>query len=446
MLQCRSGGHGNISALGLVHKGVNMSRQIPIADYRNQWVGERSRSPWRIWCSNQTRSQRESEGVLTPNRMNNGAICEPLVEDQRLTILLYPDIGLRQGVLADEPGFAAGQEMPWCLVDEPLTYRIAFQLTTLLATTKELSDLDCIDSLCLMVQVYLFYLDWRREERGEGSFFTWLPSIDSPEQARVSLRFPLARLEGIVDFWTTIGARMVPFLRVDRSIEVLTYATIPPVGRFAANNSDNASESAIEKIEEPTRLNYSFSRSGNGWSISYEDEKLWVWGLGADYASMLVSSPFKPIPASQLRADGYSSTKSDFSPADEGLSERPLDVGEPVLDEIAYKQLKDRLQQLNQERGKAKADNARLLSIDEETESIARMLTTSRNQHGKIRSIGDDGELLRQAINAALARFRKKLKDDPNCPKLADHMCAYIKGTGHDFVYNPPQRIAWYIS
>ena len=199
----------------------------PFPQWWLDWYQSLRSKPWRIAVSNisyEEENARFDTGHVDP-KDHRCLVDEPLKQGDPFSIWLYPSGENRE-------------EFPFCLIYEKLTAETAHQLTTASLVIKHALQVDTIESLCAMTQIFVALEVWMSGQAGKSSVLTFgVANLDDT---------PGYQLQNFLWFWNTMGAGHIANLRSlkeaasnNHSAQVF-YATIPP--RIVADSSSPAIE------------------------------------------------------------------------------------------------------------------------------------------------------------------------------------------------------------
>ena len=222
-------------------------------------------------------------------------------------------------------------------------------------------------------------------------------------------------------------------------------AIFPPV--TGSEVEDPYPHTGPQLIEEQ----YVFRRSGEMWEIAYTDGKgFYLPDLkGLHYIAYLLDNPGKDVSALDLEKshpdspDDTQATQISAAQLDEnGLETSSTDDRQPVLDEKAKQEYKDKLESLQDEREQAEqlGDEKRLERINKKTDAIRRELNSALSLYGKDRIFSTESERCRKRVTEAIRTSLVKLRT--NHKELGEHLGASIK-TGGYCSYTSQEEISW---
>ena len=194
-----------------------------------------------------------------------------------------------------------------------------------------------------------------------------------------------------------------------------------------------------------------FRQSGDMWEIAYTDGKgFHLHDLkGLHYIAYLLDNPGEDVSALDLEKshpdspDDTQAMQISAAQLDEnGLATSSTDDRQPVLDEKAKQEYKDKLESLRDDRERAEQleDDEQLERIDKETDAISRELYSAQAIFGKDRIFATESERSRirvtEAIKYAIGKLRASDKE------LAEHLGTAIS-TGKHCSYKPREEVFW---
>jgi predicted ATPase len=172
-----------------------------------------------------------------------------------------------------------------------------------------------------------------------------------------------------------------------------------------------------------------FRRDGDGWHISYSGQEIRlrdVKGL-ADIA-ILLQARGQAVPAASLAA-GMFTTAAGFD-------------ADPVLDQLAQRQYRTRLAELDADIDDAQAqhDLVRMGALADERAFLVRELSAAVGLGHRDRWLGDDRERARKAVAGRIKDALNRIQAVH--PSLGDHLSEAIS-TGNLCAYRPTQPTRW---
>ena len=196
---------------------------------------------------------------------------------------------------------------------------------------------------------------------------------------------------------------------------------------------------------------YVFRRSGDMWEIAYTDGKGFHLAdlKGLHYIAYLLDNQGKEVSALDLEQshpdspDDTQAMQISAAQLDEnGLATSSTDDRQPVLDEKAKQEYKDKLESLRDDREQAEQleDDEQLERIDKETDAISRELNSAQDIFGKSRIFANQNERCRKRVTEAIRTSLVKLRT--NHKELGEHLGASIK-TGGYCSYTSQEEISW---
>lgn len=198
---------------------------------------------------------------------------------------------------------------------------------------------------------------------------------------------------------------------------------------------------------EPMSAGNTFRREGETWTLSYRDRTVRVRdSKGLRDLARLLAVPNQEVLAAELLTAGHrTAAAAALSPvaADQhGLSVIGAGRGDPILDDRARREYRQRLVELRDELDEAerhhdgaRADNARL-----ERELITDELASSLGLGGRPRRSGDVAERARKAVTQRVRAAIHRLGRDH--PDLGRHLDRSIR-TGTYCSYAPERPTSW---
>ena len=187
------------------------------------------------------------------------------------------------------------------------------------------------------------------------------------------------------------------------------------------------------------------------WEIAYTDGKGFHLAdlKGLHYIAYLLDNPGKDVSALDLEKshpdspDDTQAMQISAAQLDEnGLATSSTDDRQPVLDEKAKQEYKDKLESLQDEREQAEQleDDEQLERIDKETDAISRELNSAQAIFGKSRIFANQNERCRKRVTETIRTSLVKLRT--NHKELGEHLDASIK-TGGYCSYTSQEEISW---
>jgi len=199
------------------------------------------------------------------------------------------------------------------------------------------------------------------------------------------------------------------------------------------------------RVHAPPSGKYSCRRAGEVYLISYDGESGAVDAnlKGAIILEKLLSTPNTQHDASALLALGadYDASRADNLAGElQGGNDKPAGpVAEDWEAKEAAKKLKERLDDIEGERDKLKADGAMSDAAEErlerEKQAISKETSRLLGRHGRPRPSGA-GEANRVNVYGRLGTVKKSL--GKRMPRFVEHL-KYIDGSGGKFSYRPPK-------
>ncbi len=194
-----------------------------------------------------------------------------------------------------------------------------------------------------------------------------------------------------------------------------------------------------------------FRQSGDMWEIAYTDGKgFHLHDLkGLHYIAYLLDNPGEDVSALDLEKshpdspDDTQAMQISAAQLDEnGLATSSTDDRQPVLDEKAKQEYKDKLESLQDEREQAEqlGDEKRLERINKKTDAISRELNSAQAIFGKSRIFANQNERCRKRVTETIRTSLVKLRT--NHKELGEHLDASIK-TGGYCSYTSQEEISW---
>ncbi|BCB84151.1 ATP-binding protein [Phytohabitans suffuscus] len=173
------------------------------------------------------------------------------------------------------------------------------------------------------------------------------------------------------------------------------------------------------------------------------DGAVWVLGYGGHQVHMpdakglrdlhlLLGAPGRDVPAVQL-----------LSPEGGAVVVAARRMGgDPVLDDEAKAQYKQRLGWLDDEidRAASRGDDRRAAALDQERRALIDELRAATGLGGRTRRLGDEAERARKTVTARIRDTLRRL--DESHPGLATHLRAAVS-TGATCRYDPPSGVTW---
>lgn len=130
-------------------------------------------------------------------------------------------------------------------------------------------------------------------------------------------------------------------------------------------------------------------------------------------------------------------------PTDEGITVLGQSDAGSMIDKDAILAYSTRLNEIDQELNKTRANNdlGKTEKLESEREWIQSELSNTKGLGGDIRKLGDDRNKVRNRVGNAIRRALKKIKqyDKP----LADHLQKPILNLGHTLNYVPRDGLTW---
>jgi hypothetical protein len=116
--------------------------------------------------------------------------------------------------------------------------------------------------------------------------------------------------------------------------------------------------------------------------------------------------------------------------------------GDPILDEQARSQYRQRLAELDEaiEQATARHEDERAAELDTERQAILDELRSATGLAGRSRRLGDEAERARKTVTARIRDTFRRL--DERHPELAEHLRATVS-TGANCRYDPSREVAW---
>lgn len=173
-----------------------------------------------------------------------------------------------------------------------------------------------------------------------------------------------------------------------------------------------------------------FAREGEVWNIAFAGKRCHLkHARGLMDLALLLSRPGQSIYVVQL-----------MEGAEEAIgASAPVD---PILDERARVDIRNRLRQLESQVADAEAsgDVAAAERGQDERDALVRALQTATGLGGRRRALADGVERARKAVSGRIRESIEKIRD--TLPELARHLDDSI-ATGRFCAYNPPQPTRW---
>jgi len=166
-------------------------------------------------------------------------------------------------------------------------------------------------------------------------------------------------------------------------------------------------------------------RDGDVWTVHFGGRTVHAkHARGLADLALLVASPGRRFAATEL------------------MSPTPAGGADPVLDEDARAQYRDRLEEIEEELGvvAAAARPERAERLEAERESILGQLKAATGLGGRRRGLGDGGERARKAVTGRIRESILRLRKLH--PELGAHLEAAIE-TGSTCVYAPATPVRW---
>lgn len=194
-----------------------------------------------------------------------------------------------------------------------------------------------------------------------------------------------------------------------------------------------------------------FCRKGEMWQLVFEDSEIFLAdSAGLGYIAYLLARPRSDIPAYELSvAFDKTPTINTFysiSPKDEeNLRDLRDESRIDLIDGKAFKQIRERYEELQAALAEAEADNNIALaeSLNIEMEKIRDYLSASVSRHGKRRKASNATERMRKRFSIAITRAIERIEESH--PRLAAHLSRSIS-TGSTFKYHPETAVDWLLS
>lgn len=205
-------------------------------------------------------------------------------------------------------------------------------------------------------------------------------------------------------------------------------AEADPGGRAEAG-ADAGKEAGGRPADEarPVPPGAEFRRDGAVWALAFGGRAVHVPDAkGLRDLHTLVSHPGTDFPAVRLLSpDGGETAVAAHAMG-----------GDPVLDERAKAEYRQRLDQLDQEIDRAgeRGDDARAAAYDRERQALLDELRTAAGLGGRTRRLGDEAERARKTVTARIRDTLRKL--DALHPELAAHLRKSVT-TGATCAYRP---------
>lgn len=207
--------------------------------------------------------------------------------------------------------------------------------------------------------------------------------------------------------------------------------------------------------DTPQSPNYIWKK-GQCWAIRFEgnEEKIYTPETGFYYLQMLLDNAGTSFSASELDCAVSRKTKErirasvsggeDFS--EYGITVLGTSHGGEILDKDAIQSYKLRIEEIDEEVEQAKANNdlARIHSLESEKEWIIDELNNACGLGGRIRTILDDRNRVRNRVCNAIRRALNKIAqyDRP----LSEHLAKPVLNLGHTISYVPRDGLSWSVA
>ena len=316
---------------------------IPLLEWPGVWYETQAERPWSIWVSNTSYDEGENPGL-----------SGPLQECSPFAIRLLAEAGLDSVLDRSQQWY----DFPICLVQEDLTQDSVYRLDTALSVIQQMQHLDDTNALCFMTQIFLMFNDWKRAQKGLGSFFHRQlrtvvdeSELDTEEwrhrQLSASLQFlntPTYKLKSVLDFWNEAGGKWSGGFVFGEDVphEAPEFSAIPPKGLPLGSTQrvklrGSSAEITLAGEYHEVEAKFTFRKQGELWAIAFDGPPLFFnHSKGLSHIHVLLQYPNKPIHAFDFEKRDSSLPLSPFQRMNQDqLDEYQLRSGVP--DEIAEK-------------------------------------------------------------------------------------------------------------
>jgi hypothetical protein len=187
-----------------------------------------------------------------------------------------------------------------------------------------------------------------------------------------------------------------------------------------------------------------FIWEGATWTISFAGERCTLPQMvGLEYVSVLLRHPGKRLRALELQALATGTTPPGYLQDNAGRNrfdnqdtppENQKSLHDELIDGTAMRQIKERMQQLENEialRG-GSGNTQQSDELQKELAQIRSYLKNSRNIRGRSRPFTDENDRARQSISKALVRAYELIRKQ--APQTANHFETQIS-KGSEFTY-----------